>query len=131
MAADIAHSVESASHEAGLHPKTVRECIHRYDKGEFHSEIDEQVCTILARARALHIAELRRKGEIAGGDVNGPGVAWYKWRLETQAPKEHPRKTEVELAGKNGGPIQTADLSQMSTEQLRELLRETEPTEED
>lgn len=108
MLGDISHSIESASHEVGLNPNTVRDCIGRYERDACETDEDEEICGVLAAARAKHIYELRKRGEVAGGDANGPGVAWYKWRLETQAPKEHPRKEAVELTGKDGGPIETA-----------------------
>jgi hypothetical protein len=52
-------------------------------------------------------------GETAATDGKGPGVAWYKWRLETQAPKEHPRANAVEISGPGGGAIaiETTSLS--------------------
>jgi hypothetical protein len=108
MKADIAHSVESASYAVGLNPNSVRDCINRYERGECDTEEDEEVCEVLAAAKSEHVRELRRKGHIASEDANGPGVAWFKWRLETGAPKEHPRKTEsaVELSGPGGSPMQ-------------------------
>lgn len=108
MEADIAHSVESCSHAVGLNPNAVRACIGRYDRDECTTDEDEAVCEVLAAAKAKHILALRRNGEMAGGDANGPGVAWYRWRCETQSPKEHPRKTEsaVELSGPGGAPMQ-------------------------
>jgi hypothetical protein len=97
---EIAHSVESASHAIGVNPRTLRDCINRYERGESTSEDDEAIGAVLSAARSEHILELRRKGETASSSSSGPGVAWYKWRLETQAPKEHPRRSEsaVELS---------------------------------
>lgn len=103
MDTDIAHSVESASHAIGVNPRTLRDCLNRYERGESLSEDDEQVGAVLSAAKSRHILELRRKGEAAGGASSGPGVAWYKWRLETQAPKEHPRKIELDADVNVGG----------------------------
>lgn len=102
---DVTHSVTSAAHAVGVHPKTVLDCLNRYERGESESAEDEEIGAALSAARAEHIKELRGKGETAAGDANGPGVAWAKWQLETQAPKEHGRVQNVELTGKDGAPI--------------------------
>jgi hypothetical protein len=128
MLSDVTHSVTSAAHAVGVHPKTVLDCLNRFERGESESEVDEEVGAILSAARAEHVRELRRKGELASDDANGPGVAWVKWRLETGAPKEHPRTTatSVELTGKDGGAIQVAARPMTRAEALAALKDDPE-----
>ena len=45
-----------------------------------------------------------------------------KWRLSKMRPKVYGDKSHLEVFGKDGGPLQIADLSAMSDEQLQQLL---------
>ncbi len=110
LLSDLAHSVTTAAEAVDLNPNTVRDAINRYRRGEFESDQHAEVCRLFAVAKAKHIKELRSKGFDAARTANGPGVSWFKWQLEVQDPVEHPRKSEVEVSGPDGGPIQHAVL---------------------
>ncbi len=45
-----------------------------------------------------------------------------KWRLARMHPKAYGDKVGVELTGKDGGPIQHQDMSQLTDEQLHAIL---------
>lgn len=107
IASDMSHSVETASLAVGLRPSTVREAIFRYEHDKCTTEIDEEVCEILVKGKAEHIKQIRAAGYVSAGRENRAGTSWMQWQLEVQAPKEHPRRTSVELTGEDGKPIET------------------------
>jgi hypothetical protein len=107
IASDMSHNVNSASLAVGLRPSTVREAIHRYENDKCTTAIDEEVSEILVRGKAEHIKQIRAAGYISAGKENRAGTSWMQWQLEVQDPKEHPRKTQVELSGEDGKPIET------------------------
>jgi hypothetical protein len=111
LAGDMSHSVESAALASGIRPGTVREAIHRYEHDKCTTAIDEEVCEILVKGKAEHIKQIRAAGYISAGRENRAGTSWMQWQLEVQAPKEHPRKTQVELSGEDGKPIETNNTS--------------------
>lgn len=45
------------------------------------------------------------------------------WRLEHMRPRRFAQKAKIEHTGKGGGPIQTAELSSMTDEQLEAIAR--------
>ena len=45
-----------------------------------------------------------------------------KWRASKMAPKVYGEKTAHEFSGPDGGPIQTVDMSKLSTEALAEIV---------
>lgn len=110
LVSDLSHSVESAALQSGLKPSTVRDAISRYQHDHCKTLEDEEICEIVLRAKTEHIKQIRHAGYLCAGKENRAGTAWMQWQLETQAPLEHPRKQEmsVEMAGKDGGPIQTS-----------------------
>lgn len=125
LASDICHSVESAGHAIGVNPRSIRSLIGRYERGECHTEVDEQIGEVLASARARHILELRKRGEHAGETKNVAGVKWFQWRLETQAPREHGRRTQLEVTGAEGGPLAVQSISrEEALAELRKLAQE-------
>lgn len=120
---DLTHSRSSAALSIGIHPKTVNENIRRFENEETHTDEDYEVgqhlaCTIAMYAQALRNKITEEKLDSKSGHNH---VNWWKWRLETQCPKEHPRNQNIELTGKDGGPLETT-----STEALLELIRKTD-----
>lgn len=109
LCSQLAHTVESAAVEVGIRASTIREALSRLESDKCGSAEDEEICTVLAQAKASHILALRAAGFAAGGSANNAGTNWLRWQLEVQDPLHHPRKTEsaVELSGPGGGPVQT------------------------
>lgn len=109
LLSDVTESVESAALAVGLRPSTVRDAISRYNQDKCKTLADEEVCELVVRAKTEHIKQIRAEGFRSAGKENRAGTSWAQWQLEVQAPREHPRKQEmsVEMAGKNGGPIET------------------------
>ena len=125
LARDSAHSIESAGHAIGINPNTLRSSITRYDRGECNSEADEEIGAILCEARAAHIRALREEGDRASKGKNVAGVKWAMWRLETQAPREHGRRTHLELTGSEGGPVAVTQISRAEAlEKLKLAIHE-------
>lgn len=107
LASDVAHNIESASLAVGLRPSTVRDTLSRFENEKCTSEEDEAVGEVLALAKSTHIKRIRSLGFTQAELENRAGTAWMQWQLEVQAPKEHPRKSGLELTGKDGGPVET------------------------
>lgn len=125
LATDLCHSIESAGHAIGINPHTLRSSITRYNRGECNSEADEEIGAILCEAYAAHILALRQKGESASEGKNIAGVKWAMWRLETQAPREHGRRTHLELTGSEGGPLTVTQVSRAEAlENLKRVIQE-------
>ena len=107
LCSDLSHTVESAATAVGVRAGAVRQALHRYLHDECATLVDEEICEVLHRAKTEHIKQIRAGGYVSAGRGNRAGTAWMQWQLEVQAPLEHPRKQEVEVTGKDGGPIQT------------------------
>lgn len=111
LTSDLSHSVESAAIACGIKPSTVRMALKRANDDTCNNLDDEEICDVLAAAKAKHIKDIRAAGYICAGRENRAGTSWMQWQLETQAPLEHPRKQQMDvaLAGKDGGPIETSN----------------------
>lgn len=107
FASDVSHTVKSCALAVGIRPGTVREAISRYENDKCQTLLDEEICEILVKAKEEHIKQIRAGGYIWAGKENRAGTSWMQWQLEVQDPKEHPRKTQVELGGVDGKPIET------------------------
>lgn len=107
LLSDVTHTVQSAALEAGIRPGTVRESLRRWEADECGSLEDEEICEILAKAKEEHIREIRRLGYVCAGRDIRAGTTWMQWQLEVQAPKEHPRKQQIDqtISGPDGGPV--------------------------
>jgi hypothetical protein len=109
LLSDVSHTVNSAARAIGIKPSTVHKALARAQDDACRTLEDEEICDILAAAKESHIKKLREYGFVSAGKENRAGVTWLQWQLEVQDPRHHPRKQEfaVEMAGKDGGPIQT------------------------
>ncbi len=125
---DPTHTVESVASVLGVRSSTIREALSRFERDKCSSEEDEEICAVLAAAKELHIHALRRKGFGDADRDNATGTSWLKWQLEVQDPVHYPRqnKTSLELSGPNGGPVRLG-VTEMTTEELLEVIRETDP----
>ncbi len=94
LISDPTHSVHSASHDAGINPNAVRQALWRYDHDKCRTLEDEEICQVLAEAKARHIKALRHAGFVCAARDNRSGTSWVQWQLEVQAPLEFPRKND-------------------------------------
>lgn len=124
---DEAHSVETASSAVGVRARTVRDAIARHDSDKCGTDEDVEVCAVLAAAKAKHLLRLRRLGFDGAKGGNRAATGWLQWQLEVQDPLNHPRKSAVELSGPGGKPI-ALGVAEMSTDELVNIIRETDPT---
>lgn len=107
LLADPTHTCKSAALEAGIRPGTVREAISRYESDSCRTMEDEEICELLVKAKEEHIRQVRAMGFFSAGNGNRAGVAWMQWQLEVQAPRDHPRRQQIDttLSGPDGGPV--------------------------
>ncbi len=120
------HTIESACHEVGVNPATVRGLLMRYEHEKCTTEDDEWCGALIAGAKAKHLLEIRRQGFVDASGGNRAGTSWAQWQLEVQAPNEHKRVSAHEVSGPNGGPMQTQDLSGKSSGELEAMQAELE-----
>lgn len=73
-------------------------------------------------------AEVRAEADIASGENGSSAWAnWHKWKLSQRYRKIFGDLAQkVEVTGKDGGPIKTLDMAQLPTEQLIEMLKESD-----
>jgi hypothetical protein len=81
-------------------------------------EKDEAFATKCARARTMQadlmddkILELAENCTPESAPADRVKLAAYQWRASKLAPKKYGDKASVELSGKDGGPIEVAELS--------------------
>ena len=129
LLSDVTHTVKSAALEAGIRPSTIRDAIHRYETDQCRTLEDEEICEMLVLAKEKHVQHIRALGYFSAGKENRAGVAWMQWQLEVQAPKEHPRKQQIDttLSGPDGGPVGIAQ----SSVRYEVLVPEDEPDDDE
>lgn len=111
---DVSRSFYSAAHFVGIHPSRVFDTMYRFDHDKNTSAEDYKVGEMLCAARALRATELRKRGDgIADRDGGAAGVNWYKFRLETGNPNEHPRKADVEVSGPDRQPLHATSVTEL------------------
>lgn len=93
------------------------------DHATFYRWLDDDATLRDAVEKAEADAEQRFLGNIAKAAAEGTWQA-AAWWLERRRPEEYRKREGVELTGRDGGPIETADVTGTLTDaDLRDALR--------
>lgn len=109
---------EVAAQAAGIPPRTYYDWMARGDEGrEPYSQFSQGVKEAQAAAESHAVTTIRK----AAMDGTWQAAAWF---LERSKPERWRRRENVEVTGKDGGPVQQEIVEGMTVRRARELLRE-------